>query len=498
MADTTAAGTNGYNAVVQNQNASTTSTDLPAWYQQYTQNIAGQGMGLAQNLNGQALPAKSTAGLNQDQTTAFDNTRNTQGAWQDPLVQAQGLAGQIAPTSSKFTDYAQGAVGNPALETASSVQPWAQGGQDALAGNAMTTGDNANNWAGNIVNSASGPAQTTAAGVAPYAQSATSSVSGPSQDWTSNFSKYMSPYTSQVTDNIARLGNQNWNNNIMPGINYSMIGSGQFGSTRNADVLGKSAQGVQNDILGQQSTALQAGYGTSAGIFANDANRAQQQQQLQANTDLSAGNLMQGANAADANRILQQQQNLTGANQNAGALTQSANAADAARIQQQQSLQSGAALSGGNLMQGSLAADANRIQQQGQVQAQTALTGGQQATSALNTGSQDLGALAQSYQTLNNTDNTSLLNIGNQQQNLQQTGLDTAFNNANLARTDPWTQLNNAANLANGVKLPGTQTVTTTGQNTTASSGQNGAAPTTSDSTAAALLALAGLFGKTP
>lgn len=442
MAD---AGTNGYNSVIQTQQGNTSSTDLPAWYQQYTQNLAAQGMGLASDLNNQPLPANTIAGFNPDQTAAFDQVRNSQGAWQQPIAQAAGLAGQIAPTSSKFTDYAQGVVGNPAFETASSVQPWAQGAQDALSGNAQTTGSSARDSAGNIINTAAGPAQ----------------------NWTSNYSQYMSPYTSQVTDNIARLGNQNWNNNIMPGINSSMIGSGQFGSTRNADVLGKSAQGVQNDILGQQSTALQAGYNSSAGIFANDANRIQQQQNMQ-----------------------------TGAAENAGALTQSANAADANRIQQQQQLQSGAALSGGNLMQGALGADANRIQQQGQIQAQTALTGGQNAVSALNTGSGDLGALAQSYQTLNNTDNNSLLNIGNQQQTLQQTGLNTAFNNATLARTDPWTQLNNAGSLTNSIKLPTAQTQNQTSQVTTNSSGQNGVAPTATDSTASALLSLAGLLGK--
>ena len=394
MVDTTSAGTNDYNAVNNTTTGSTSSTDLPAWYQQYTQDLAQQGMGLAQNLNNQPLPAQSTAGFNSDQTNAFQNVRDTSGNWQQPLSQAAGLAGQIAPTSSTFNDYAQGAVGNPALTTGSSVQPYAQGAQDAMSGNANT--------------------------------------------WTNNYAQYMSPYTSQVTDNIARLGNQNWSNNIMPGINSSMIGSGQFGSTRNADVLGKSAQAVQADITGQQSTALQAGYASGAGIFANDANRVQTQQLDQANT----------------------------------------------------------ALQGGALTQSALGADANRIQQQGQIQAQTALTGGQNAVSALNTGSQDLGALAQSYQTLNNNANQSLLNVGNQEQTLQQTGLNTAFGNATAARTDPWTQLNNAGALTNSVKLPTATTQTGTNANTVTSSGQNGTAPTATDSTASALLTLASILQK--
>jgi hypothetical protein len=388
-------GTQDYNQAVQSNTDNSTSTDLPAWYQQYTQNIASNGSALASNLSSAPLPQQSTAGFNADQTAAFDQVRNDQGVWQQPLAQAADLASSIAPTSAQFNDYAQGAVAAPAYTTGASVQPYVQGGQDAVSGNA--------------------------------------------QDWTDNYQKYMSPYTAQVTDNIAQLGNQNWNNNIMPGINSSMIGSGQFGSTRNADVLGKSAAQVQTDITGQQSAALQAGYNSGAGIFANDANR----------------------------------------------------------IQQQQKLQSDAALQGGALTQTALGADAARIQQQQQLQAQTALTGGVNAVSALNTGANSLGALGQTYQTLNNTDNAALLKVGDQQQALQQTGLNTGFTNASAARTDPWTQINNEAALASAFKLPTQQSTTTSGLNTTVGSGQSGVAPTATDSTASALLALASILGKT-
>jgi hypothetical protein len=327
-------------------------TDLPEWYQQYTQNLGTQAMNIAQGNNAQPLPAQSVAGFNSDQTAAFDQLRAGQGVWQQPLQQAQQLSGQIAPTAAKFVDYAQGAVGAPAMTTSNAIQPWAQGAQDAVSGNA--------------------------------------------QGWTDNVSKYMSPYTTQVVDNIARLGKRNWEDSIMPGVNSSMIGSGQFGSTRNADILGRAGVNAANDITGQQSNALQAGYTGAAGIFANDANRAQQQGQMQ----------------------------------------------------------SSAALAGGNMMQGALSADANRVQNQGQLQANTALSGATASLNALNTASDNIGALGQSYQTMANTDTQGLLNIGNQQQQLQQGGLTTAYNNAMLARTDPWTQLSNATGVINGVQLP--------------------------------------------
>jgi hypothetical protein len=160
-----------------------------------------------------------------------------------------------------------------------------------------------------------------------------------------------------------------------------------------------------NDILGQQSTALQAGYGQAAGIFANDANRNQNQQQIQSN----------------------------------------------------------AALQGGNMMQGALSADASRQQQQQQLQANTALQGSQDLTNSLSTGANAMGALSKSWQSQANTDAQSLLNIGNQQQGMDQASYDTWYKNQMAARTDPWTQLQNAGNLMSGVQLPNSQTTTASG-----------------------------------
>ena len=121
---------------VQNDQNVAANKDLPAWYQQYTQNLAGSGMSLAQNLNKQPLPGQSTAGFNQDQSAAFNSVRGNQGLWQPQMNAAMALNNQIPGTASKFIDYAQGAVAGPAMSTAGALQPWAQGAQDALAGNA--------------------------------------------------------------------------------------------------------------------------------------------------------------------------------------------------------------------------------------------------------------------------------------------------------------------------------------------------------------------------
>lgn len=128
---------------------------------------------------------------------------------------------------------------------------------------------------------------------------ANAAVAGPTGDFTQSWEKYQSPYTQQVVDNIGRLGQRNWEERIMPGINGSMIGTGQFGSTRNADALARAGRDVAADITGQQGAALDAGYRSAADIFASDEARKQQQMQMQAGTALTGANTMATA-ARDA------------------------------------------------------------------------------------------------------------------------------------------------------------------------------------------------------
>lgn len=146
------------------------------------------------------------------------------------------------------------------------------------------------------------PTYQAAAGSAGLANQA---VGGPAQSWTDPgvAAKYMSPYTNQVVDNIARLGQRNMTENLLPAVNNSFIGAGGFGSTRNAAILGNTMRDVNQDILGQQSNALQAGYTTGANIFGADANRAQQQGQLQANTAIQGGNMALNAATGWGNLI---------------------------------------------------------------------------------------------------------------------------------------------------------------------------------------------------
>lgn len=91
----------------------------------------------------------------------------------------------------------------------------------------------------------------------------------------------MSPYMTGVTDEIARLGTKNLQENVLPGLNTTFTGGGQFGSSRHADFTQKAIANNQKEISGAQSNALQAG-------FADVMNRALQSAQLGSNIGASS------------------------------------------------------------------------------------------------------------------------------------------------------------------------------------------------------------------
>lgn len=120
---------------------------------------------------------------------------------------------------------------------------------------------------------------------------------------------YMDPYKQQVTDEIARLGNQNFTQNIMPGINDQFTGNGVFGSSRNAVALGRAADQAQQGITGQQAQYLSQGYQNSVNQFQTD-----QQRQLAAGAQLTnqagQGQSIYGNDVNALSGVGQQQQQL--------------------------------------------------------------------------------------------------------------------------------------------------------------------------------------------
>ena len=84
---------------------------------------------------------------------------------------------------------------------------------------------------------------------------------------------YMNPYNNAVTDNIARLGARNLQENLMPAVNSDYIRAGQYGSTNMMAQIGRDVRDTNDDILGKQADVLQQGYGQAMTSAQNDLQR---------------------------------------------------------------------------------------------------------------------------------------------------------------------------------------------------------------------------------
>jgi hypothetical protein len=97
---------------------------------------------------------------------------------------------------------------------------------------------------------------------------------------------YMNPYTTNVVDEMGRLQQQNIQRSILPALRGAGVGSGSFGSTRQANATGQTLAEMQRNLTGQQYNALYSGYGDAMKNAQTDLNR-----QLQAGQGL--GNVAQ-------------------------------------------------------------------------------------------------------------------------------------------------------------------------------------------------------------
>lgn len=104
-----------------------------------------------------------------------------------------------------------------------------------------------------------------------------------SQSTVANIGEYMNPYNEAVISQIGQLGARNLRENIMPEIEGRYIKAGQLGYGGRGDMGGtpsgmmtdtaRAIRDTQNDILAQQTKALQSGYSEAAGLSAADLSR---------------------------------------------------------------------------------------------------------------------------------------------------------------------------------------------------------------------------------
>jgi len=72
---------------------------------------------------------------------------------------------------------------------------------------------------------------------------------------------YMNPYTSGVVDEMGRLQQQNLQRSLLPTLKSAFAGTGGYGSSRMSGALGQALADMQANLTGQQTKALESGYG---------------------------------------------------------------------------------------------------------------------------------------------------------------------------------------------------------------------------------------------
>lgn len=111
----------------------------------------------------------------------------------------------------------------------------------------------------------------------PYlSQAGATSVSGLEQ--------YLNPYTQNVINRMGSDAERTLREKLLPAVNDSFISAGQAGSSRNAEILGRTLRDIARDTTDAQMGALQTGYTNAMGASSADQTRF-------ANLASTAGNL---------------------------------------------------------------------------------------------------------------------------------------------------------------------------------------------------------------
>jgi hypothetical protein len=211
-----------------------TTSDVPQWLQDYTVDLFSQQRAVAGTpYQPYALPRISdvTAPTTAAQNLITSSSGAYQPAMQNAIAGTQGLAGQVAGTTSGLSMLQQAA----GMSGAGAAQPY---------------------------------------------------LNAAGQSSVSNIGSYMNPYTQNVTDQIAKLGARNLSENLLPAVSDQFIRAGQFGSSGMGTFGGRALRDTQEAILNQQNQALQSGYTQALGASQADLAR-------QATLGQTAGQLTQ-------------------------------------------------------------------------------------------------------------------------------------------------------------------------------------------------------------
>lgn len=87
------------------------------------------------------------------------------------------------------------------------------------------------------------------------------------------FDSYMNPYTSGVVDRLGVLGARNLSENLLPAVNATFTGAGQWGGSRNADFTARAVRDANESTLAAQNQALSDSYNQAMNAYGQGQNR---------------------------------------------------------------------------------------------------------------------------------------------------------------------------------------------------------------------------------
>lgn len=189
-----------------------------------------------------------STGQTSNLTQAYNSLMNPNQAWTDGIQGALGQVNQWQGTQQQ----ANGAL-----------QPWDNTIQGALG---------------------------TAQGAAGTFGQAQSSIQSGSQYDPNQLQQFMNPYTQDAANMVTTMANRNLMENVIPQINSTFTGNGQFGSSRNADFMGRAIRDNQQAIANSLGTL---NYGAVKDANANYSDWA--------NKDLAAGQDLINLGSAQTN-----------------------------------------------------------------------------------------------------------------------------------------------------------------------------------------------------
>jgi len=470
-----------------------TTTDLPAWYSDYTQGLISRANAIAAEPY-RAYGDQRIASLDPGQTAAYNKTFDLEGTYAPTMTSAissatQGGQGSALNQALPYLQQAQGynpyAASAPVLGEASNLLRQQVGNTAGLAQPyfnqaSALTGIGTQGTAAlaspymqqaSLGTAISGAADT--AGLAnPYMQQASQLANRGAETGVGGIEEYLNPYQEQVIERIGKLGQRNLRENLLPEIQDRAITAGQFGGSRQGEAMGRAMRDIQESTLAAQSQALQQGYGQAAQRQAEDRARqlqaAQQQAQFgqqaaqlssadyqrllsAAGQQAAIGQSMAGLTSADYQRMLAGAQQQAAMGQAASGLA----GADLARYGQ-----AGAQLGALGQVYGNMAgATAQQLANLGQ---QAGTFAGQDYTRQLQA-AQQLGTLGQMQQAMGLQNIGALEAAGQMQQQQQQRNLDQAYADF-LSQRDY--DRNNIAFLnaaIRGLEIPTSTSTTSTG-----------------------------------